>query len=1176
MNKPLALAVFTLALLSGLKPVRADITNNLVAYYNFEGLAGTVGETIVDQTGHGHNGVCRQDQSTLKAPTIVPGPSGLDDALNFDGSFYVQISNHPDFNVTSNITVAAWVSVDTFDQSWQTMFCRGDWSWRLHRSGGGDNAAFHMNGLVNGYGADGQTNIRLPKRWVHLVGTYKNAVGANLYVNGVLDTANAGVSGLINTNGSDPVTIGAQINGGVLQRLWKGQIDEVRLYNRALSAADISELYGFMLANTNYNHWPTVTMPADQVLNTVTNLQLTATVSDDGNPLPANPANPNPNDPYKLRWNWSVISTPPASSGVVWSGNPTNGEAFTYQGSPNPPGTVFSCSPTASFDVPGIYMLNFSASDGAKSASKNMTVWVRSTNDYRTLGYMYLSPLPGAEYTPTQTRFVLVRFQNISPAAITNLSTFIQVTGEQTGAHAGQTKIASDGRTVMFQMSTDFSVGEMATVSLNPGVPLAAGGPVAPYQYQFVIAGHLPGGSPASAVAAVPTIASQTKAPHVSPHDLTTGVNGVAGIMPNGVSVPSDFPRISITTNNNPDPDPIFIDNRGGGGKPYNVIFDNNGSPIWYMRMPDERRDMTVQHNGVLTMLARDGGNHYNGLDNHYQIITNYWAGNGYSGDEHELQVLADGTYLMTALATEPVDMTRYITNGNPAASVTEDILQEFTAAGDLIFQWRPWDYLDVRDEQQFIDITAGSFDFAHMNAIDIDTDGNILISCRNTSEVTKVNRDTGEIIWRLGGAHNQFTYVNDPLNGTRNQHAIRMVTTNDYTIFDNGNLHSPSVSRGVEYKLDTNKMTATLIWQYPPVPTTAMFSYYMGDVQRLTNGNTLIDWAIGSLPKLTEVRPDGSKAFEMNWVNQWEAYRVWRCPWQGVALQPYLILESYPDNVTLIFNQFGDTNVAFYRIYGGITSQSTNLLATSGTTLKKLSNLQNGSTYYFRVTAVNKQGIEGPYSNEGNATVNIIKPGQNMIANGDFAQGKASWIWTLNGGATAAWAIESGTSHFYITNGTTTLANIQLKQTGIPMVQSKKYVFEFDAWSAAPRYIEAKVAQDATPNQNYSGIASTYLTPVHNHYRYVFTMNAATDLNASVFFNVGGSSAGVYVDNVSLFNPPVGDFNQDGRVDLLDLKLLTTDWLKQQTGLNTDLDGSGRVDLNDFGIFGENWTTGQ
>ncbi len=83
-------------LLLGSLPVCADITNGLVAYYNFEGLSGIVGETIVDQTGHGHNGVCRQDQSTLKAPTIVQGPKH-DDALNFDGSFYVQIPNHADF-----------------------------------------------------------------------------------------------------------------------------------------------------------------------------------------------------------------------------------------------------------------------------------------------------------------------------------------------------------------------------------------------------------------------------------------------------------------------------------------------------------------------------------------------------------------------------------------------------------------------------------------------------------------------------------------------------------------------------------------------------------------------------------------------------------------------------------------------------------------------------------------------------------------------------------------------------------------------------------------------------------------------------------------------------------------------------------------------------------------------
>jgi hypothetical protein len=43
-------------MLMGSMQVFADITNGLVAYYNFEGLSGLVGETIVDQTGHGHNG----------------------------------------------------------------------------------------------------------------------------------------------------------------------------------------------------------------------------------------------------------------------------------------------------------------------------------------------------------------------------------------------------------------------------------------------------------------------------------------------------------------------------------------------------------------------------------------------------------------------------------------------------------------------------------------------------------------------------------------------------------------------------------------------------------------------------------------------------------------------------------------------------------------------------------------------------------------------------------------------------------------------------------------------------------------------------------------------------------------------------------------------------------------
>src|SRR5208283_1143894 len=145
----------------------------------------------------------------------------------------------------------------------------------------------------------------------------------------------------------------------------------------------------------------------------------------------------------------------------------------------------------------------------------------------------------------------------------------------------------------------------------------------------------------------------------------------------------------------------------------------------------------------------------------------------------------------------------------------------------------------------------------------------------------------------------------------------------------------------------------------------------------------------------------------------------------QGVALQPYLLLESYPDNVTLIFNQFGDTDVAYYRIYGGPVSQSTNFLANSATTLARLTYLHNGTTYYFRVTAVHRDGTEGEFSNEQSVTVNLIQPGQNMVTNGNFSQGTNGWLFSLANSGSAGWAVANGVITCFITNAGTYATDI-------------------------------------------------------------------------------------------------------------------------------------------------------
>lgn len=108
---------------------------------------------------------------------------------------------------------------------------------------------------------------------------------------------------------------------------------------------------------------------------------------------------------------------------------------------------------------------------------------------FRALGYSYLSPLPGAQFCPQQTCFVLMRLASASPTAITNLAQCIQVTGASSGFHLGTIKIASDNQTIIFETPASFYQNESVAVTLTPQVNLAANTAIPPYQYQFMVSG---------------------------------------------------------------------------------------------------------------------------------------------------------------------------------------------------------------------------------------------------------------------------------------------------------------------------------------------------------------------------------------------------------------------------------------------------------------------------------------------------------------------------------------------------------------------------------------------------------------------------------------------------------------------------------------------------------------
>jgi hypothetical protein len=149
------------------------------------------------------------------------------------------------------------------------------------------------------------------------------------------------------------------------------------------------------------------------------------------------------------------------------------------------------------------------------------------------------------------------------------------------------------------------------------------------------------------------------------------------------------------------------------------------------------------------------------------------------------------------------------------------------------------------------------------------------------------------------------------------------------------------------------------------------------------------------------------------------------------------------------------------------------------------------------------------------------------------------------------------------------------LLQPGKALIQGKKYVLEFDAWAAAPRYIQVQLSQSLTPFTDYSLITPPFLTPNPAHFRYVFKMQSVSDFSANLIFNLGGSSTTVYLQNISLFNPIAGDLNLDGHIDYLDLSAFANGWLKHGINLPADLNNNGTVDFNDFQTFGANWPAG-
>jgi len=214
----------------------ADLTEGLVGYWPLD-------EDGTDASGNGLDGTVNGNVTPVEDRFGNPNS-----ALQFPGTAdsHVAIEDRVELQVTGAMTLAAWVVADAGMQGNNNgrIFAKqaggGSRSWSLNTENAGLPATFQVaqdGGTI--VGIDGSS---LPTgEWVHLAGVYKPGEALEVYVNGKLDAANtSGVPKEQFSNNGQSVLIGARNacdNCG-----WLGSIDDVVIYNRALTEAEIGKL----------------------------------------------------------------------------------------------------------------------------------------------------------------------------------------------------------------------------------------------------------------------------------------------------------------------------------------------------------------------------------------------------------------------------------------------------------------------------------------------------------------------------------------------------------------------------------------------------------------------------------------------------------------------------------------------------------------------------------------------------------------------------------------------------------------------------------------------------------------------------------------------------------------------------------------------------------------------
>ena len=244
--------------------------NGLVVAYNFDQGSGT---TLTDVSGTGNHG-------TISGGVTWTTTAKFGTALSFDGvNGLVTINDSNSLDLTNRFTLEAWVR-PTATTGWRTLLLKeapSDLAYGVYANDGSSRPSVWLrpSGTSGGSSSLAGTTRVAANTWTHLTATYDAAL-LRLYINGALTTSRSLTISAQTT--PSPLRIGGNLVWG---EYFRGQIDDVRIYNRPLSQAEIQADMDLPVGGTPDTTPPTVSVTAPENAMTVSGIvTLTASASD--------------------------------------------------------------------------------------------------------------------------------------------------------------------------------------------------------------------------------------------------------------------------------------------------------------------------------------------------------------------------------------------------------------------------------------------------------------------------------------------------------------------------------------------------------------------------------------------------------------------------------------------------------------------------------------------------------------------------------------------------------------------------------------------------------------------------------------------------------------------------------------------------------------------------------